>query len=440
MGAISGIVAGLIGGQSVFALGLAVLVTLSVCGLLPRLRDSSRVAGITVVIVILAGHPAESPITLGLSRFTEISIGIITALATSALVFPSRASAALGRGLAKVFEDVASLFAVVVEGRLREDYPERHVFALKDRLVRTLNRCRQLRLEADIEGRREDAAIRDMLLLPVWDAPALAAMTARELVEQGLAAFATGRYAQAREQFLAARARAPDAPAILYDLGTTAYRLGDTATAAHYFARAAQAASGPLRAKALYNQGNAVFRQGDFAEAIRLYQAVLAATPGDDAAKANLALARSRLQTGGQATTSSRQTTDTAATPGAATPTRETGPSTAQSSGQASQGQDDPGHPTQEAQVPTGPDATGPGDRLERNAGTVPLAAREGMLAIHQDAPVFDFFDEDKHGMTLLALLHLAGHQNVPDLRLPLRLEVKRIRHFAPMGAVPRSP
>jgi len=218
-----------------------------------------------------------------------------------------------------------------------------------------------------------------MLLLPIWDAPALAAMTARELVEQGLAAFATGRYAQAREQFLAARARAPDAPAILYDLGTTAYRLGDTATAAHYFARAAQAASGPLRAKALYNQGNAVFRQGDFAEAIRLYQAVLAATPGDDAAKANLALARSRLQTGGQATTSSRQTTDTAATPGAATPTRETGPSTAQSSGQASQGQDDPGHPTQEAQVPTGPDATGPGDRLERNAGTVPLAAREGM-------------------------------------------------------------
>ncbi|MGD9607780.1 MAG: aromatic acid exporter family protein [Desulfovibrionaceae bacterium] len=165
VGAISGIVAGLIGGQSLFALGLAVLVTLSVCGLLPRLRDSSRVAGITVVIVILAGHPAESPITLGLSRFTEISIGIITALATSALVFPSRASAALGRGLSKVFEDVASLFAVVVEGRLREDYPERHVFALKDRLVRTLNRCRQLRLEADIEGRREDAAIRDMLLV-----------------------------------------------------------------------------------------------------------------------------------------------------------------------------------------------------------------------------------------------------------------------------------
>jgi Ca-activated chloride channel family protein len=218
-----------------------------------------------------------------------------------------------------------------------------------------------------------------MLLLPVWDAPALAAMTARELVEQGLAAFATGRYAQARELFLAARARAPDAPAILYDLGTAAYRLGDTATAARYFARAAQAASGPLRTKALYNQGNAVFRQGDFAQAVRLYQAVLAATPGDDAAKANLTLARSRLQTGGQALEPSAQTPDTAATPGAATPTRETGQSTAQSSGQVSQGQEDPGHPTQEAQIPPGPSSTGPGDRQEQKAGTVPLAAREGM-------------------------------------------------------------
>ncbi len=73
------------------------------------------------------------------------------------------------------------------------------------------------------------------------------------------------------------------------------------------------------------------------------------------------------------------QTPDTAATPGVATPSRETGQSATQSSGQASQGQDDPSHPTQEAQVPTGPHATGPGDRLERKAGTVPLAAREGM-------------------------------------------------------------
>jgi uncharacterized membrane protein YccC len=164
VGAVMGILASLLGGQSVIGLGLAVLATLSVCSLLPRLRDSSRVAGITVVIVILAGHPSESAFTIGFSRFTEIAIGIVTALAVSALFFPSRASSAMSRGLAKVFEDVASLFAVVVEGRLREEYPERHVFALKDRIVRTLARCRELRLEADIEGRGDDAAVRGLLL------------------------------------------------------------------------------------------------------------------------------------------------------------------------------------------------------------------------------------------------------------------------------------
>lgn len=164
VGAVAGILASLLGGQSLVALGLAVLATLSVCGLLPRLRNSSRVAGITVVIVILAGHPTDSAFSLGLSRFSEIALGIVMALAVSALLFPSRASAAMSRGLAKVFEDVASLFAVVVEGRLREDYPERHVFALKERIVRTLARCRDLRLEANAEGRGEDAAVRDMLL------------------------------------------------------------------------------------------------------------------------------------------------------------------------------------------------------------------------------------------------------------------------------------
>lgn len=63
------------------------------------------------------------------------------------------------------------------------------------------------------------------------------------------------------------------------------------------------------------------------------------------------------------------------------------------------------------------------------------LSAGGLMLAIQRDSPAFDFFNEDKNDIALLALLHLAGHQNVPDLRLPLRLVVKRIRHFAPLHA-----
>lgn len=164
VGAVAGIAACAAGGQSPVALGLAVLVTLAACGFFPRLRESSRVAGITVVIVVLAGHPGDSAILLGLSRFAEIGLGIVMALGVSALLFPSRAGAALSRGLAKVFEDVAGLFALVVEGRLREDYPERQVFALKDRIVRTLARCRDLRREANAEGRHDEAPVREMLL------------------------------------------------------------------------------------------------------------------------------------------------------------------------------------------------------------------------------------------------------------------------------------
>lgn len=165
VGAAFGAAASHFGGQTVAAAGLSVFATLAVCAAIPKLRESSRVAGITAVIVILAGHPDMPALELGFDRFLEIAVGIVTALMTSVVVFPSRASRALSHGLAKVFEDVASLFAVVVEGRIREDYPERHVFALKDRILRTLARCRELRLEADAESRdRGESALRAMLL------------------------------------------------------------------------------------------------------------------------------------------------------------------------------------------------------------------------------------------------------------------------------------
>ncbi|WP_428565792.1 MAG: FUSC family protein [Solidesulfovibrio sp. DCME] len=165
IGAVSGAMAAYLGGQTWYAVGGAVFVTLAACTSVASLRESSRVAGITAVIVILAGHPGASPWQLGLDRFFEISLGILTALAVSVFVLPSRASRALDHGLAAVFEDVAAYFALVVEGRLREDYVERQVFALKDRILRTLARCRELRREAGVEGRSGEAGARRSMLL-----------------------------------------------------------------------------------------------------------------------------------------------------------------------------------------------------------------------------------------------------------------------------------
>ena len=165
IGAVAGALAAHWGGQSFLSVGLAVFATLAVCAAISRLRESSRVAGITAVIVILAGHPGTSALTMGMDRFIEISIGIVTALVVSAVVLPSRASRALNHGLAAVFEDAAAYFALVVEGRLHDDYVERQVFAIKDRILRTLARCRELRRESVIEGRGGDeSALRSMLL------------------------------------------------------------------------------------------------------------------------------------------------------------------------------------------------------------------------------------------------------------------------------------
>lgn len=164
VGAITGATANFLGGNSYLSLGLAILVTLSICTFIRQLRNSMRVAGITVVIVLLSGHSGDSPTMIALTRFSEIAVGIIMAIIVSATFFPSRASRAISRGMAKVFEDASSLFVLVVEGRLLEEYPAASTFALKDSIVRTLARCKDLCQEADMEDRGFDAARRNLLL------------------------------------------------------------------------------------------------------------------------------------------------------------------------------------------------------------------------------------------------------------------------------------
>jgi len=164
VGAASGAVAHLLGGDSLVSLGLAVMLTLSVCTLVRQLRNSMRVAGITVVIVLLAGHGDESAPVIALTRFSEIAVGIIMALVVSTTLWPSRASRAISRGMAKILEDISSLFVLVVEGQLAERYPETRAFALKDSIVRTLARCRDLCQEADLEDRGDGSTKRSMIL------------------------------------------------------------------------------------------------------------------------------------------------------------------------------------------------------------------------------------------------------------------------------------
>jgi uncharacterized membrane protein YccC len=91
----------------------AVLTAVILCGLL-GLRNSSRLAGVTISIVMLV--QTGSHWTLALHRVMEVVLGILVALAISTLVFPDRARLRLRDGLAKEFLLLGAFFEGILEG------------------------------------------------------------------------------------------------------------------------------------------------------------------------------------------------------------------------------------------------------------------------------------------------------------------------------------
>jgi uncharacterized membrane protein YgaE (UPF0421/DUF939 family) len=91
VGALTGAVfSGLLGGAALW-LGAAVCVTLLVCSWL-GLRESLRLAGATLVLVMLSGTDAGPWLIAG-ERFVDVVLGIVCALLTQSVLWPSRAGA-----------------------------------------------------------------------------------------------------------------------------------------------------------------------------------------------------------------------------------------------------------------------------------------------------------------------------------------------------------
>jgi hypothetical protein len=121
---------------------LAVLAAVVVCGLL-GLRSSSRLAGVTITIVMLV--KTGSHWTLALDRVMEVFIGILVAIAISTLVFPDRARLRLRDGLAQEFLVLGTFFEAILEG-FRGTSPE-NLPALREDVLAVLRKNSQL-LEA----------------------------------------------------------------------------------------------------------------------------------------------------------------------------------------------------------------------------------------------------------------------------------------------------
>jgi uncharacterized membrane protein YgaE (UPF0421/DUF939 family) len=84
---IGGVFAALFG-DHLWAFGVAVTITLLVCGLL-GFADAARLAGVAVAIVMLASRGGR-PWTAALHRFLEVSFGIVIAVLFSAIPWPKR--------------------------------------------------------------------------------------------------------------------------------------------------------------------------------------------------------------------------------------------------------------------------------------------------------------------------------------------------------------
>lgn len=93
---------------------LAVLTAIVVCGLL-GLRNSSRLAGVTIAIIMLVQKDGPRW-ELAAVRVGEVIIGIFVALLVTTLVFPDRARIRLRDGLAQEFLLLGNFFEAILKG------------------------------------------------------------------------------------------------------------------------------------------------------------------------------------------------------------------------------------------------------------------------------------------------------------------------------------
>ena len=121
---------------------LAVITAVIVCGLL-GLRSSSRLAGITISIVMLV--KTGSHWTLALDRVMEVFLGVVVAIAISTLVFPDRARLRLRDGLAQEFLVLGAFFEAILKGF--RGTPHENLHALREDALAALRKNSEL-LEA----------------------------------------------------------------------------------------------------------------------------------------------------------------------------------------------------------------------------------------------------------------------------------------------------
>ncbi len=121
---------------------LAVFAAIVICGLL-GFRSSSRLAGVTITIVMLIQSRSHKAIAF--DRVMQVMLGIVVAVAVSTLVLPDRARLALRDGLAQEFLVLGAFFEAILQGF--RGAPDPNLAVLREDALATLRVNGQL-LEA----------------------------------------------------------------------------------------------------------------------------------------------------------------------------------------------------------------------------------------------------------------------------------------------------
>ena len=150
---------------------VAVFLAVIICGAL-GLRSSSRLAGVTITIIMLV-HAESSSWRLALDRVSQVILGIVVAIAVTTLVLPDRARLRLRDGLAQEFLLLGSFFESILEGF--RGVPSRNLTSLRDDLLKNLRGNSQLLDAARNEpsggpGWREGLAMLSQFGRSVFDA------------------------------------------------------------------------------------------------------------------------------------------------------------------------------------------------------------------------------------------------------------------------------
>lgn len=167
---------------------IAMILAVTVCGLL-GFRSSSRLAGVTITIVMLV-QKAGSHWTLALDRVGQVVLGIVVALAVSTLVFPDRARLRLRDGLAQEFLVLGSFFEAILQGF--RGAPAENLAALREDALAALRGNNQLLEESRNEpsggpGWREGLGMLAQFGRTIFDALVALEFAVRDSDEDGYA-------------------------------------------------------------------------------------------------------------------------------------------------------------------------------------------------------------------------------------------------------------